>query len=158
MKSLMAFLIILSTQSMASEEVRCIGERAVQSGTSNLLADADISFSLDRSKKEITNVVGHIFVKSLVEEDQSISTNNAYMGFFKTDSLSANPDYRAIKYKGWVQFKDLNAEHTAGVESGMWGNLVMDLTKKTEFSASYIFQAGDHMGGTVLFQCYSNAK
>lgn len=35
----------------------------------------------------------------------------------------------------------------------MWGYLVINKDTGGEFDAHYIFQAGDHMGGTVDYKC-----
>jgi hypothetical protein len=76
------------------------------------------------------------------------------MGFFKTEVLSANSNYNPRKYIGFAQFNNFDAAHTTGQEDGMYGYIAVDISpNKEEFEAFYVFQAGDHMGGTVLFKC-----
>lgn len=155
MKPLILFAaLILSTQGFC-ESVICRSEKAIQESEANgLKVDAEIMFDLNRTTKEITKTIGHIFVQQFFIEDDPISVENSYMGFFSFLKLSYNPNYRPIRYKGYTQYKDFDALHTAGLESGMWGAFIIDLTKMTDtFDARYIFQAGDHMGGTVLFTC-----
>ncbi len=157
----MKFLIVLATLILSmrsfSEEVSCRSQKAIQEKESNAMnVDADLKFTVSRDTKEITNLSGHIFVQHVFIEDQEIAVNNSYLGFFKFDKLSSNPNYNPSRYKNYTQYKKFDAIHTAGLESGMWGAFVVDLTKTTPtFDARYIFKAGDHMGGTVLFTCKS---
>lgn len=103
---------------------------------------------------------GVIMVTSAYEELQSpedLNPSNAYIGLFNTKAIPENPDYRPRRYKGYAQFKDFDAEATAGHESGMWGYFLIDrkaaLGEDKSFHGVYIFQAGDHMGGTLHFTC-----
>lgn len=155
----MKLLIILAALTLStqvfSEDVTCRSQKAIQENEPNgMNTDAEINFTVNRETKELTNILGHIFVQQVFIENEEIGVNNSYLGFFKFDKVSANPNYRPIRYKGYTQFKEFDAIHTAGLESGMWGVFVIDLTKTTQtFDARYIFKAGDHMGGTVLFTC-----
>lgn len=87
--------------------------------------------------------------------------SNGYFGIFHGKDLVEKPYQRVVKYKNHYRFKDFDAAFTAGSESGMWGYLVVskDLHKMSgsagikEVDAHYVFQAGDHMGGTVDFIC-----
>ncbi len=156
MKSLIVLAALTLSSQAFSSEVTCRAEKAIQPGFENMKADAQLEFKLDRETKTITELNGHIFVQNpYAEANEEISTENSYMGFFKFDSLAHNENYRPNRYKGFTQFKEFDAVHTAGQESGMWGALVLDLSKADKFEARYIFQAGDHMGGTVLMTCRS---
>ena len=62
-------------------------------------------------------------------------------------------DYKPTKYKNHFKFEDIDAAFTAGNEDGMWGDFILEKGFAKEISAHYIFQAGDHMGGTVDFTC-----
>lgn len=148
--------LVLSSQAY-TEDVTCRSEKAIQENEPNPMeTDGKINFTLNRETKELTNVLGHIFVQHAFIEDDEIAVNNSYMGFFHSDKIASNPNYNPTRYKGYTQFKKFDAIHTAGHESGMWGAFVIDLTKATQtFDARYIFRAGDHMGGTVLFTCRS---
>ncbi|MEA9357281.1 hypothetical protein SHI21_13735 [Bacteriovorax sp. PP10] len=146
--------LILATQAF-SEDVICRSQKAIQENEPNgMKVDAEISFTVNKETKELTNVIGHIFVQQVFIENEEIGVNNSYLGFFAFDKLSSNLNYKPARYKGYTQFKEFDAIHTAGLESGMWGAFVIDLTKTTQtFDGRYIFKAGDHMGGTVLFTC-----
>jgi len=159
MKSIyLAMSIFLAVSAAATETVECKAIKAVQYGEANMEANVDLRFELNRNANDsiIQNIRGHVFVKSPYEEGQVMNEENAYMGYFHMSSLKANSDYNPIKYKDWFQFKDFNAQRTSGLEDGMWGSLVLDLSSDDQFNARYIFQAGDHMGATVLLKCSSN--
>lgn len=154
MKSLIALSsLLLATQAFSAEQVTCHAEKFLTSGSTGK-ADARISFELNVEEKTISKVIGHIFVQSTFSDDEVINVEEAYMAFFQIDSLSASENYKPLKYKGFSQFKDFDAAHTTGLEEGMWGQFVVDLKSTSKkFDARYIFQAGDHIGGTVLFTC-----
>lgn len=155
----MKLLIILAALTLSthafSEDVTCHSQKAIQENEQNgMVTDAEINFTVNRETKELTNVLGHIFVQQVFIENEEIAVNNSYLGFFTFAKISANPNYKPTRYKDYTQFKEFDAVHTAGLESGMWGAFVIDLTKTSQtFDARYIFKAGDHMGGTVLFTC-----
>lgn len=157
----MKFLIVLATLILSSqsfsEDVTCRSVKAIQEREpGGMETDGDLHFTVNRETKEITNLIGHIFVQQVFIEDAEIALNNSYLGFFKFKTLTSNPNYSPTRYIGYTQYKKFDAVHTAGLESGMWGAFVIDLTKTTPiFDARYIFKAGDHMGGTVLFTCKS---
>lgn len=142
---------VLATQAV------CHSNKSIQIGTDNLKTDAELKFDLIKNgnKSVISNVNGHVFVKAPFEDIEStFSEEDSYMGFFQIDSLTANSDYHPSKYKGYAQFLKFNAFKTAGREDGMWGYLALDVsTKDNAFKGAYVFQAGDHMGGTVLLDC-----
>jgi hypothetical protein len=83
-----------------------------------------------------------------------------YYGLFHGKDLKEVPYVRATTYKNHYRFKDFDAVFTGGLESGMWGYLVINKSVdqfraggvKT-LDAHYVFQAGDHMGGTIDFSC-----
>lgn len=158
MKFLIVLLMLgLSTHAFA-ENVSCRSDYAIQENEPNgMHVDAILNFTLNRETKDITNLIGHIFVQQSFIENEDIGVYNSYMGFFDFDKISYNPNYKPIRYKGYTQFKKFDAIHTAGLESGMWGEFVMDITTPdVPFDARYIFQAGDHMGGVVIFTCRVN--
>lgn len=106
----------------------------IQTGFFNIKTDARITFDLNRSTKTISNVIGHVYVQTpYAEAHEEISTENSYMGFFQLASVSANPNYRPIRYIGHTQFKNFDAAHTAGQEDGMWGSFVVDLNTAPKF-------------------------
>lgn len=86
---------------------------------------------------------------------EDLKADNAYIGEFSLEKIKSNPDYNPRKYIGYTQFENVDAIETLGMESGMWGEFVMapDYAIAPSFHAAYIFQAGDHMGGTLHFTC-----
>ena len=86
---------------------------------------------------------------------ESCLGRGSYIGIFKIVSLAENSKYRPIKYKGYSQFQNFDATDTTdSAEDGMWGQLVLEKDmSKTAFQAHYVFQAGDHMGGTLHLIC-----
>ena len=157
MKSLIFAVILFSSQAFASYNISCTSAKAFQQGTGDMLSEAQLTFQLvpHGNGSVINNINGHIFVKSPLENSNpTFSSNDTYMGYFQIPTLSANADYRPNKYEGYAQFKNFNATQTTGEESGMWGYLAIDVTGRSEkLNAVYVFQAGDHMGGTVLLEC-----
>ncbi|MCB0386469.1 MAG: hypothetical protein KDD43_13835 [Bdellovibrionales bacterium] len=104
----------------------------------------------------IVNIDGKI----QLEEYGGNVYSGGYYGIFHGKDLVEKPFQRASKYKNHYRFQDFDAAFTAGAESGMWGYLVVnkDIHKMRDSSvkevdAHYVFQAGDHMGGTVDFAC-----
>ena len=154
MKCLVMLCALLFSSLSFAEIVTCFSDKAIQeSEPKGMKVDAQINLVLDRSTKVISSIVGHIFVQSPFTENEDISVENSYMGFFNMNTLTHNPNYRPTRYKGFTQFKAFDALHSAGLESGMWGSFIMKLDGDKKLEARYIFQAGDHMGGTVIFNC-----
>ncbi len=105
---------------------------------------------LNESEYRIENIHGNLVVK----DDDS----DMYDAHFDTREITANQLYRPTKYLNHIQFKDLDASNTNTHDGGgMWGQLIIskqilerDILK---VRAHYIFQAGDHVGGTVDLMC-----
>ena len=83
-----------------------------------------------------------------------------YYGLFNGKDLLEVPYKRATTYKNHYRFKGFDATFTAGHESGMWGEFIVNKDIERihsrelhETDAHYVFQAGDHLGGTVDFVC-----
>jgi hypothetical protein len=78
-----------------------------------------------------------------------------YQGTFTNVTLAEKANYRPNRYTGYSKFEDFDATETSRCDGGgMWGYLVIEKdTKKKPFNAHYIFQSGDHMGGTIDFEC-----
>ena len=157
MKFLILTLALGLTHAHASE-VTCVSNVTSQSGTT-LKTDAKLNFKLtaNGNQSTISNVNGYVYVMGAYEDkNEPMTAENTYMGFFKAGTLVANAKYRPNQYKGFAQFQNFNAIKTTGLEDGMWGNLVAQVEGRTssgKIAAHYIFQAGDHMGGTVHFSC-----
>lgn len=158
MKNLLVSALFVFTGIASAAQVECYGIRTAQNGGEILKSDIDLSFTIE--KKENSTILhdfkGVVAVLAMYEDqDAAISEDNSYIGNFDLPRLVSNSKYRPIKYKGHTQFRDVDTNDTAGLESGMWGSLVLDLRNEDAktFKAYYIFQAGDHMGGTSLLEC-----
>ncbi|GEM_PF-1755304 len=92
----------------------------------------------------------------VVTDPRHLEFDGSWIGKFRSDELVENPNYRPRKYVGYSQFREVDAVDTAGsAESGMWGNFLLEKDMSAEhFAAKYIFQAGDHMGGTLNLGCH----
>lgn len=156
MKSISLLLALLLSFSANASLVTCTSDHGVQWGD-KLPTLGLVTFEFERHGNESTmkNVNGFIFVKNQWEDanDTTFTEENSYRGYFEFDEVKANPNYRPLKYKGHAQFKDFDARFTDGLEGGMWGSFVIELKEEKEFKAHYIFQAGDHIGGTIKFTC-----
>lgn len=155
--SLIATLLLAFVTNTASAElVTCSSDHGTQWGD-KLPALALVTFEFEKkgNQSSMKNVNGFVFVKNQWEDadDTSFNEENSYRGYFEFDEVKANPNYRPLKYKGHAQFKNFDARYTDGQESGMWGSFVVELKDAKEFKAHYIFQAGDHIGGTIKFTC-----
>ncbi|MCB0366456.1 MAG: hypothetical protein H6624_07650 [Bdellovibrionaceae bacterium] len=156
MKSLLVFVVMLAAGlAQASnrefvESLECKGTAFRPGSFQEGLGDSAALF-LDVVKKD-----GKIYL----EEFGGNVYSNGYYGIFHGKDLAEKPFQRASKYKNHYRFQDFDAAFTAGAESGMWGYLVVNKDIHNmrdggvkEVDAHYIFQAGDHMGGTVDFVC-----
>lgn len=151
-------VFLMAMKVSASEAVVCKGISAVQAGAGLLPQESELRFTLERAQKPkylITNLNGYFNVKTPFLDGDKITPDNGYRGQFTIASMNSDTTYRPRKYKGWVRFKNLDATSTEGLEHGMWGDLVLDVSKGDEFEARYIFQAGFHMGGTLRMSCQS---
>jgi len=102
----------------------------------------------------LKNVLGHVMVGYVWDG----TIDSRYYGIFSFDQLADNPAYKPQKYVGAAQYKDFNAVKTNGNDGGgMNGTLVLDKKfDQKKFHAHYIFQAGEHMGGTLDFECFAD--
>jgi hypothetical protein len=126
------------------------GKTVSENGTAVLSAAADFTFveTWESAGRTLVNIYGSFQVYSDMAESN-------YIGNFKIPLITENAKYRPIKYKGYSQFPKFNATDTSGsAEDGMWGQFLLEKnTNKARFGAHYIFQAGDHMGGTLHMTC-----
>lgn len=101
-------------------------------------------------KISLEKYMGHLYV-------------GGYYGVFNGNDNLELPYIRPTTYKNHYRFHNFDAVETAGSESGMWGQFILnkavDTARSTEnFStdAHYVFQAGDHMGGTIDYTCVND--
>ena len=153
---------IFSTSAMATQTaILCEAEGKATSNGGGSMLETDVKLYLTELGKDrdgvrtITDVKGTIKVGGM-DEKPPLTEDNAYIGYFRfTKLVKENPNYRPTKYKGFSQFEKFNAYETKGQEDGMWGSFLLEKnTRKASFKAKYIFQAGDHMGGTIHMDCH----
>jgi hypothetical protein len=153
-------VLVFSWSAQANLSVVCTakGKKTASSGQM-LLTDARVEFDVqdfDASTDKvmtIQGVRGEIKVGAIDTEALPLDNDNAYVGVFNFEELKSNPKYKPTTYRNMVQFKDFDAEKTTGLEDGMWGNFLIDKNLGDGCEAKYVFQAGDHMGGTVHLTC-----
>ncbi|MBI2604622.1 MAG: hypothetical protein HYW49_00945 [Deltaproteobacteria bacterium] len=133
----------------------CTGNAVSQHGAKGkAIAGFRFSASAINGRIVISRLTGTVRTVDPAVGGDLNNLNDVYIGYFKIRTLVNNPDFNPRKYTGYVQFKNVDAVRTAGLESGMWGTLVLDLRSgRQPFSGAYIFQAGDHMGGTIHLRC-----
>jgi len=155
MLSLALSLVGTSSALAGSTPIECAadGKSLSQNGGTLLNALAYLSFDLTRDEKGLRvleNLQGRVQTSpELVDEYGS------YIGRFDIASVTENENYNPVRYEGYSQFKNIDATDTEGsAERGMWGTLVVEKNiRQRVFQAHYIFQSGDHMGGTLHLVC-----
>jgi glycine betaine/choline ABC-type transport system substrate-binding protein len=151
MKLLITIAAIIFSTQVFSENVICRAEKYIQENEAiGMKTDANISFTLNKKTKELTNIIGHIFVQQVFIENEDIDIYNSYLGFFMFDKVSHNPNYRPIRYKDYTQFKKFDAIHTAGLENGMWGEFVRSTSTLKHFSLHSIQDFLNRLNNKIL--------
>lgn len=163
-KAITLFLALAAGSAQATTiDASCVAIGRYGSGGYNpMTTNSSLTFRLtgDADGATIRSVRGIVRVAWDYDKDlppENLNDENAYVGHFQINSLDTNPNYRPRRYKDYFQFKKFNASRTTGNESGMWGEFVVEkaalLRRAKRFLAHYIFQAGDHIGGTLHFTC-----
>lgn len=152
MKKAIALAALLTTSLSFAADYKgsyiCLAKEMRQQGGS-YSADGRIHFVKyeEEGKTLYKSIVGHLSVGYEDEPEYS------YYGVFNFDQKEADTSYRGRTYKNHDKI-DFSAVATNGNDGGgMWGYLVINKTTEDEFDAHYVFQAGDHMGGTVDYTC-----
>ena len=92
-------------------------------------------------------------VKGYTRFDRDYDTNIAY---FSVEQLRENPNYKPIDYLGATQFKKFSGKGLSGFDNdNPHGELVLEWEqgKRKEFQTHFVFQSGDHIGGTLDMKC-----
>jgi len=96
-------------------------------------------------------------LKAGYDFDGSNEMDDMYVGTFKNSKESKlSPRARKYKDSSYYRFPDFDADSTGRHDGGgMWGYLVISkgLFQNNTFDAYYVFQSGDHMGGTMSLTC-----
>ena len=154
MKTLFISAMLLSCIS-AQARYNCVGNELRQHG--KMKGSANFTFDLQCLNSPvciITNLTGMVMADG---DPTNTDPEYAYHGYFKIKSMTSDPRYRPTKYKNARIFRKVNAYRTKGAEDGMWGDLIVaQSTRRSQsilLEAHYVFQAGDHMGGTIHMKC-----
>lgn len=140
---------VLNEHSLADQakEITCIatGKKLRRHGSTDEYAQANLNFKFEETdgRAVLKSIRGKI-AASMNEIDL-----NSYVGSFNYQKINNNPNYNPHKYYGYYQFP-LDASES---DQGMWGNFVIPFGPANKFNTHYIFQAGDHMGGTIDMDC-----
>ena len=153
MKKILFVTLFLSLTSSAFAQntvCRADGMRLRQTGSQGMakvrLAFDDIRLS--DGTRVIKNIEGYVKVANIWDENNPPAESEYDVGEFRVAELTENLKYIGSRYRGFSQFKDLTSE-----DHYMSGNLLLEKGNKMSFKAHYIFQSGDHMGGTVDMNC-----
>lgn len=146
---------LLASGAFAAQNIQCTAQgRAMSNNGSMGYTDTVFNFALDEAGGllQVKKLTGMVKANAWGPE---MDPDNAYIGRFDTSLITENPNYKPTTYKGSAQFKDLDAVETLGAESGMWGNLILARKANAQGNrmGKYIFQAGDHIGGTIHMTC-----
>ena len=138
--------------------------RHYNTSSGDFFVSSILQFDLMDSKEAVTidNILGHLGISAYapLEDIAAKQVVFNYYGTFFAEQTPETISKRAKKYSSskYFRFKEFNAEKTTRYDGGgMWGYFV--LSKKASarqdkyFDGHYIFQAGDHMGGTVDYRC-----
>lgn len=152
MKSILFVLSLITLTIPAHARYECIGKEVRQHGS--IPADAKLTFDLyclNRPKCILNNLVGTVIAGGTRNSDP----DSVYRGEFRIKRLVNDLNYKPNKYKGAKIYRKVNAYKTSGSESGMWGDLIISTSTSSRYDldAHYVFQAGDHMGGTIHMRC-----
>jgi hypothetical protein len=130
------------------------GESPGQQGGQMMEASASFEFTVFKNSqglRVLKNLKGEV-----ITDPRHLEFDASWIGRFEIPELAENPDYRPRRYHGFSQFREVDATDTEGsAESGMWGVFLLEKDLSDEhIEAKYIFQASDHMGGTLHLGCH----
>ena len=123
-----------------------------------LPAEGTIQFkySVDGNKAQLLDLIGFVStnydfnVESNGTEKKIANYTGVFNGNFKN-----HEGYRPNVYNNHFKFNDFDAKVTSRHDGGgMWGYLVVKKDNASDkIDAHYVFQAGDHIGGTIDMTC-----
>ena len=155
MKHIAFALLFVSAGAFAGPKTTIRCEKDGKNGQPGY-ARANISFEIETDirtdLRTITDLRGEILA---AYDKKEANSADAYIGTFAIKSAEENPNYRPVKYKDSSQFQKIEAKETRGPENSMWGSLIVPKKTTGSFEVHYIFQAGDHMGGTIHMDCHA---
>jgi hypothetical protein len=116
----------------------------------------EFKYSVDGNKAELLDLIGFVstnYVFNLESNGTDKKIAN-YTGVFSGDFKNYEA-YQPSVYTNHFKFNDFNAKLTSRHDGGgMWGYLVVKKDNTSDkIDAHYVFQAGDHIGGTIDMKC-----
>lgn len=152
MKKLWLLLLMSNIAFGSIESYYCQSTNARQHGM-QLYSEMELRFDYVDEENQIflEDVVGSV----KVSYEENLATDELYFGIFHFNEIYYNANYKPSRYQGYVQFPNFNSYSSNNYDGGgIWGELVVENNSNKEIKkAHYIFQAGDHMGGTIDLIC-----
>ena len=146
-----------ATDASVTTVYECEAEKARQQGTLLPVQGAlKFTYVSEGNSAKLKNLVGFVAVnydfnvQASAEDNQIDNYTGAFAGEFAND-----PNYNGTTYTNHHAFKEFNAGITGRTDGGgMWGYLALNKDNGTDdIDAHYVFQSGDHIGGTVDLMC-----
>ena len=154
--SFAACAFMATTAAFGGQRVVCYasGESLAQQGRHMMGVSANFEFTVTEDSRGMRALKD--FKGEVITDPGHVEYDRSWIGRFDIAKLVENPDYRPRKYQGFSQFREVDATDTGGsAESGMWGVFLLEKDISGDhIQAKYIFQAGDHMGGTLHLGCH----
>lgn len=136
-----------------SQAYEC-NETGTRQGAESLPTDAKIKFDyrVADGRATLSNLMGFVTLNYDFNVGEFEIKN--YLGVF-TGDFKNRESYNARVYTNHYKFEDFDAKLTSDTDGGgMFGYLVVNKNiGEDKIDAHYVFQAGDHMGGTVDMVC-----
>lgn len=151
-KILTLFVLSLSLHALA-DSYSCQLVSARQNGT-ELVGQGSLNI-VETQQNGLRNITVNGQVSVDYEFNMEYESEHCYKASFTNVTLTERPNYKPRVYTGYSKFEKFDATETSECDGGgMYGYLVIekDMTKES-FAAHYVFQAGDHIGGTIDFSC-----
>ncbi len=138
---------------VAADYVRQQGRKLEARGLIEFVESTNV-----KGLRKISNITGYMAIHVLPPKKREREFEEYdYQATFNIAELTEHPRYTSRRYPNHSQFRDFNTHQTEGRDAGgMWGRWHFEkLTTPNQPSlqASYVFQAGDHLGGTLDFVC-----
>lgn len=145
-------LLTFNTVYASIDSYYCESVQARQHGL-KIFSKVELRFDFvaEEGTEFLEDVVGSI----KVSYEDNLNTDELYYGVFSFHERFQNLKYHPNKYKGYIQFPHFDVIDSNNFDGGgIWGDLVIENKPSADLlTAHYVFQAGDHMGGTIDLIC-----
>lgn len=148
---LFIFSFILFSTTSFSKNFECYSNRGRSFGSSLVVAG-----KLLISVETIDSIMGSGQIELDNRFDYNRENNFCYKAEFSNVSAKRDPDYRPTRYQDHNKYNDFDATKTSTCDGGgMYGHLIFpERISRIPLTMYYVFEAGDHLGGTLEFNCY----